>query len=61
MPDQKPSKFIIDTNLWISFLIGKELHDLKDLIVYEQIQRSQLKVIINEKTLRVRPPRGLRV
>ena len=38
MPDQKPSKVIIDTNLWISFLIGKELHQLKDLIVNERIQ-----------------------
>src|SRR6187431_341760 len=38
MPDPKPSKVIIDTNLWISFLIGKELHQLKNLIVNEQIQ-----------------------
>jgi putative PIN family toxin of toxin-antitoxin system len=38
MPDPKPSKVIIDTNLWISFLIGKELHQLKDLIVNERIQ-----------------------
>ena len=27
MPRQKPSKIIIDTNIWISFLIGKELQD----------------------------------
>jgi putative PIN family toxin of toxin-antitoxin system len=38
MPGQKPSKVIIDTNLWISFLIGKELHNLKDLIVNEKIK-----------------------
>ena len=38
MPDPNPSRVIIDTNLWVSFLIGKELHQLKDLIVNEQIQ-----------------------
>lgn len=38
MPSQKPSKTILDTNLWISFLIGKELQNLKDLIVNEKIQ-----------------------
>ncbi len=32
MPSQRPSKVIVDTNLWISFLIGKELQNLKDLI-----------------------------
>jgi putative PIN family toxin of toxin-antitoxin system len=38
MPGQKPSKVVIDTNLWISFLIGRELHQLKDLILNERIQ-----------------------
>ena len=37
MPSLKPNKVIIDTNLWISFLIGKELFKLKDLIVNEKI------------------------
>lgn len=37
MPSQRRNKVIIDTNLWISFLIGKELQILKDLIVTEKI------------------------
>ena len=58
MPGQKPSKVIIDTNLWISFLIGKELHDLIDLIVYEQIQLvtsdqllAEIKMVTSRKKL----------
>ncbi|MBD2543598.1 putative toxin-antitoxin system toxin component, PIN family [Planktothricoides raciborskii] len=31
-------KVIIDTNLWISFLIGKELANLKELIVSQTVQ-----------------------
>jgi uncharacterized protein len=38
MPSQKPSRVIIDTNLLISFLIGKELQDLKSLIANERIK-----------------------
>jgi hypothetical protein len=38
MPSQRPSKVIIDTNLWISFLIGKELQNLKDLIIEEKVR-----------------------
>ncbi|MDJ0730833.1 MAG: hypothetical protein QNJ33_12645 [Crocosphaera sp.] len=38
MPDQKPIKVIIDTNLWISFLIGKQLKILKYLLVEQTIQ-----------------------
>lgn len=38
MPDQKPIKVIIDTNLWISFLIGKQLKSLKSLLVEQTIQ-----------------------
>lgn len=38
MPSQKPSRIIIDTNIWISFLIGKELQYLKDLIVSEKVR-----------------------
>lgn len=46
MPGQKPSKIIIDTNIWISFLIGKELQDLKNLLVNEKV-----KVITSEQIL----------
>jgi len=46
MPSQKASKIIIDTNIWISFLIGKELQDLKDLIV-----SGKVKVITTDQLL----------
>ena len=38
MLNPKPIKVIIDTNLWISFLIGKELSQLKALIVEDEVQ-----------------------
>lgn len=38
MPNSKTFKVIIDTNLWVSFLIGKELVSLKELIVNGQVQ-----------------------
>src|SRR5258706_14842983 len=48
MPGQRPDKVIIDTNLWISFLIGKELQNLKDLIVNEKIKLVTSDQLINE-------------
>lgn len=48
MPSQKPSKIILDTNVWISFLIGKELQVLKDLIVSEKVKVIITDQIINE-------------
>jgi len=38
MPNSKTFKVIIDTNLWVSFLIGKELVSLKGLIIDGQVQ-----------------------
>jgi hypothetical protein len=38
MPSDKRIKIIIDTNLFISFLIGKRLHTLKQTLVNSQIQ-----------------------
>lgn len=38
MRGNQPIKVIIDTNLWISFLIGQGLANLKSLIVSETIQ-----------------------
>jgi hypothetical protein len=38
MPNSKTFKVIIDINLWVSFLIGKELVSLKELIVNGQVQ-----------------------
>lgn len=51
MPNPRPSKVIIDTNLWISFLIGKELQNLKDLIVNERIRLVTTDQLINELKL----------
>ena len=51
MPSQRPSKVIIDTNLWISFLIGKELQNLKDLIVDARIKLVTTDQLINELKL----------
>lgn len=48
MPSQKRSKVIIDTNLWISFLIGKELQNLKDLIIDEKIKLIITDQLIDE-------------
>jgi putative PIN family toxin of toxin-antitoxin system len=46
MSGRKSSKIIFDTNIWISFLIGKRLQFIKDLIA-----SHQLIVIISEQLL----------
>ncbi|MFM2063352.1 MAG: hypothetical protein RLZZ507_3022 [Cyanobacteriota bacterium] len=46
MIEKKEIKIIIDTNLWISFLIGRELAELKNLLVDEKV-----KVVISEQIL----------
>ncbi len=51
MPSKKPSRVIIDTNLWISFLIGKDLQNLKDLIVNERIRLITTDQLTNELRL----------
>ncbi len=51
MPSQTPSKVIIDTNVWISFLIGKKLQNLKDFIVNERIKLITTQQLIAELTL----------
>lgn len=48
MPSQRPGKIIIDTNIWISFLIGKELQYLKDLIANEKVKIITTDQLINE-------------
>lgn len=48
MPSQKRSRVVIDTNLWISFLIGKELHYLKDLILMERIKLITTNQLLDE-------------
>ena len=51
MPDQKPIKVIIDTNLWISFLIGKQLKSLKPLLVEQTIQPILSEQLLQEISL----------
>lgn len=48
MPSQKPSRIVIDTNIRISFLIGKELHALRDLIVNEKVKVITTDQLIDE-------------
>lgn len=50
-------KVIIDTNLWISFLIGKRLERLRDLIVDSTIQPIFSKQSIDEIVLVTRRPK----
>lgn len=60
MPNQKKARrVIIDTNLWISFLIGKELHYLKELLVSDKVKLiicdqliDELQLVTNRKKLR---------
>ena len=51
MPDQKPTKVIIDTNLWISFLIGKQSKSLKILLVEQTIQPILSEQLLQEISL----------
>lgn len=46
MSRQKSINVIFDTNIWISFLIGKKLQFIKDLIVSEQ-----LVIVLSEQLL----------
>jgi uncharacterized protein len=57
MPEQQTIKVIIDTNLWISFLIGKELANLKQLIVDRTIQVVLCEQIIEEINLVTQRPK----
>ncbi|AFZ58862.1 putative toxin-antitoxin system toxin component, PIN family [Anabaena cylindrica FACHB-243] len=57
MTENKAVKIIIDTNLWISFLIGKELKDLKKLLVAEKILVVISEQILEEITLVTQRPK----
>jgi uncharacterized protein len=57
MPNSKPLKVIIDTNLWISFLIGKQLGSLKALLVEGTIQPILSQQILDEITLVTQRPK----
>jgi hypothetical protein len=59
MPRGKPRKIIVDTNIWISFLIGKELQYLKDLILDEKVKiitcdqlLSEIRIVTSRENLR---------
>lgn len=57
MPQKPTIKVIIDTNLWISFLIGKELANLKQLIMHRTIQVVLCEQIIEEINLVTQRPK----
>jgi uncharacterized protein len=57
MPDNKPIKAIIDTNLWISFLIGKQLASLKSLLVEGTIQPVFSQQLIDEINIVTQKPK----
>lgn len=57
MPDNKPIKVIIDTNLWISFLIGKQLASLKSLLVEGTIQPVFSQQLLDEITIVTQKPK----
>jgi len=46
MQEKLKPKVIVDTNLWVSFLIGKQLASLKDLLVEGTIQ-----VVLSEQLI----------
>lgn len=57
MPENKTIKIIIDTNLWISFLIGKELKQLQNLLLEETIQIVVCEEILEEIILVTQRPK----
>lgn len=57
MPDKKTIKVIIDTNLWISFLIGKQLKSLKPLLVEQTIQPILSEQLLQEIALVTQRPK----
>jgi hypothetical protein len=57
MVNQKPIKVIIDTNLWISFLIGKELSSLKSLLVEQTVQPILSEQLLQEIILVTQRPK----
>jgi putative PIN family toxin of toxin-antitoxin system len=57
MPENQPLKVIIDTNLWISFLIGKELANLKQLIVNKTLQIVLCNQLLEEINLVTQRPK----
>ena len=57
MSNKKIIKIIIDTNLWISFLIGKQLASLKSLLVEQTIQPILSEQLLQEIILVTQRPK----
>lgn len=57
MNNNQPIKVIIDTNLWISFLIGKELIGLKSLLIDKTVQPVFSQQLFDEIRLVTQKPK----
>ncbi|TRU49205.1 MAG: putative toxin-antitoxin system toxin component, PIN family [Microcystis aeruginosa Ma_QC_Ch_20071001_S25] len=57
MDNKPPIKVIIDTNLWISFLIGKQLASLKYLLIEKTLVPIFSPQLLNEINLVTKRPK----
>jgi uncharacterized protein len=57
MPSNKPIRVIIDTNLWVSFLIGKQLSSLQPLLETGIVQPILAQQLLTEITLVTQRPK----
>ncbi len=57
MPKNKPLKLIIDTNLWISFIISKKLNLLDPFLISEKAKLLFSKELIAEIQQTVKKPK----
>ena len=57
MDNKPPIKVIIDTNLWISFLIGKQLAGLKYLLIEKTLVPIFSPQLLNEINLVTKRPK----
>lgn len=57
MDNKPPIKVVIDTNLWISFLIGKQLASLKDLLIEKTLVPIFSQQLLNEINLVTKRPK----
>jgi putative PIN family toxin of toxin-antitoxin system len=57
MPKSKPLKIIIDTNLWVSFIISNKLTILDGLLVSQKISLLFSEELINEIGVTITKPK----
>ena len=57
MVNQRTLKVIIDTNLWVSFLIGKQMTSLKELIINGEVQPIFSEESLNELEIVTQRPK----